>query len=148
MAHELKRIAGDLRSDGTLRDFYIRDANRMDWDAVLKRVSRNWQPHRFSVNGEAQELPLSFEMIERLRASANACLGVQVADAFVNCHFFWDGEIEFEFRPEDFRTAERWAALCGFFQDMVDAVGKSGIVTHECRQYAVIDRFEPRLRAQ
>lgn len=149
MARELKHIANDLRSDGTLRDFYIRNASRADWNAVLKRVSCNWQAHRFSVNGENRELPQSFETIEQLRASAIVPrLGVQVADAYVNCHFFWDGEIEFEFQPEDFRTPERWAALCGFFQDIVDAVGKSGIVTHESKQHAVIDKFEPRPRVQ
>lgn len=143
MPREFKVIADDLHSDGALREFYIRNANRADWDAILKRVNRNWKAYDFSVDGEARELPLSFETIEHLRREANPLLSIQIAEAYVNCHFFGDEEIEFDFRPEDFRTPERWVKLCEFFQDMVDAVGKSGIVTYENMPREVIDNFEP-----
>ena len=49
-----------------------------------------------------------------------------------------------DFRPEDFRTFERWSALCEFFQGIVDTVGKLGIVTYENAEDDVIERFEPK----
>src|ERR1700733_8246444 len=131
MPHEFKEIADDLRSDGALRDFYIHAANRADWNAVLRRVRSNREADCFTVDGESQELPQSFEAIESLRQMANPCLSILVDGAFVNCHFFLDEEIEFDFRPEDFRTPGRWSALCGFFQELVDLVGKPGVITHE-----------------
>jgi hypothetical protein len=102
MPREFKEVTDDLRSDGALRDFYIRAANRADWNAVLCRVRRNWKANRFTVDGESRELPQSFEAIERLRQKANPCLNILVDGAYVNCHFFWHEEIEFDFRPEDF----------------------------------------------
>jgi len=143
MPHEFKEIADDLRSDGALRDFYIRAANRADWNAVLRRVRSNRTADRFTVDGESREMPQSFEAIECLRQKANPCWNILVDGAYVNCHFFWEKEIEFDFRTEDFRTPERWSALCRFFQEIVDVVCKSGVITHENAQDDVIDRFEP-----
>jgi hypothetical protein len=143
MPHEFKEIADDLRSDGTLRDFCICTANRADWNAVLRRVRSNRKADRFTVDGESRELPQSYEAIERLRQKANPFLNILVDGAYVNCHFFWDEEIELDFRPEDFSTPERWAALCRFFQEIVDVIGKSGVITHENARDDVIDRFGP-----
>jgi hypothetical protein len=144
MPHEFKEIADSLRSDGALRDFHIRGANRTDWNVVLRRVSSHREAYRFTVDGESQDLPQAFEAIEKLRQKANPSLSIMVDSAYVNCHFFWDEEIEFDFRPEDFRTLERWSALCGFFQEIVDVVGKAGVITYENAQDDIIDRFEPR----
>jgi hypothetical protein len=148
MPLEFKEIADDLRSDGGLRDFYIRAANRADWNTVLRRMRSNREAAYFTVDGESRELPQQFEVIERLRQEASLCWSILVAGAYVNCHFFWDEEIEFDFRPEDFCTPERWSALCAFFQEIVDVVGKSGIITYENGKNDVIDRFEPRTKVE
>jgi hypothetical protein len=148
MPHEFNEIADDLRSDGALRDFYIRAANRADWNAVLRRVRSNRKADCFTVDGESRALPQSFEAIEHLRQKANPCLSILVDGGYVNCHFFGHEEIEFDFRPEDFRTPERWSSLCGFFQQIVDVVGKSGVITHENAEDCVIDRFEPRTKLE
>jgi hypothetical protein len=143
MPHDFKEIADDLRSDGALRDFYIRGANRADWDAVLRLVRSNRAAYRFMVDGNSQDLPPSFDAIDKLRQKANPRLSILLDGTYLNCHFFWDEEIEFDFRTEDFRTPERWSALCRFFQEIVDVVGKSGVITYENAQDDVIDRFEP-----
>jgi hypothetical protein len=58
--------------------------------------------------------------------------------------FFCEEQIDFDFRPENYRTLDRWSALCEFFQEIVNVVGKSGVITHENTKDHVIDRFEPR----
>jgi hypothetical protein len=71
-------------------------------------------------------------------------LSIPVAGAYVNCHFFCEEQIEMDFRPEDYRTFERWSGLCEFFRGIVYAVGKPGIITHENAENDVIERFEPK----
>jgi hypothetical protein len=131
MPHDFKEIADALRSDGALRDFYIYGTNRIDWNGLLRRSRRGWEKDYFTVDSERRELPQTFEEIESLREQANLCWSVLVGGAYVNCHFFCVEQIEFDFRPEDYRTPERWSALCEFFQEIVDAVGKCGVVTYE-----------------
>ncbi len=144
MPREFKEIADDLRSDGALRDFYICGTTRTHWNAVLRRVRCNWKAHRFSIDGETQELPSSFEAIEHLRGRANLCLGIQVADAYVNCHFFWDEEIEFDFRPEDFRTPSDGRRYAGFSKTLlIRPVNPASPRTRTGAGHCQVDRFEP-----
>jgi len=148
MPRDFKEIVDALRSDGALRDFYIHAANRMDWNVLLRWSRNNRQADCFTVDRGRRELPQTFEAIELLRQQANLCWSVLVAGAYVNCHFFCVEQIEFDFRPEDYRTAERWSALCDFFQEVVELVGKSGVVTYENAEGDVIDRFEPRAKVE
>ena len=145
MSREFSDVLQDLQSDGGLRDFYIRDANRADWNAFLRRVKEESAAVSFTVDGEVRELPGAFEAIEQIRAEAAPSLSVRVADSLVCCHFFCDAEIELDFRPKDYRTPERCAALCNFFQAIVDGVGKPGIVSFENVPTDVIEEFHPRL---
>jgi hypothetical protein len=145
MPRKFQDIADDLRPDGALRDFYIHNTNHTDWNAALCRVRGGLEANCFTVDGEIRELPPSFEAIEQIRAYANPCLSIPIAGANVNCHFFCAEEIEMDFRPEDYHALDLWAALCAFFQGIVDAVGKPGIITFENAEDAVIERFEPRV---
>ena len=86
--------------------------------------------------------------IEVIRAEACPCVNIPVARAYVCCHFFCSEEIEFDFRPEDFRTPETWAALSKFLQDIVETVGKRGVVTYENAPDDVIEIFEPRQKVE
>jgi len=52
--------------------------------------------------------------------------------------------IEFDFRPEDYRTRERWSALSEFFQSIVDTIRKPAAVTYENVVDDIIETFEPR----
>lgn len=143
MPRDFEAILDDLQSDGGLRDFYILNANRSDWNAFLAFVQSKLEVTSYTVDAESQALPATFEAIEQIHASGAPCLAISVADAVVCCHFFWVAEIELDFRPEDYRTRERWLALCEFFQAIVDAVGKPGVITFENAQNDVIEKFEP-----
>jgi hypothetical protein len=69
---------------------------------------------------------------------------IPIAGADVNCHFFCEEQIEMDFRPEDYRTPQRWSALSDFFQGIVDVIGKRGFVTFENAEDDIIEVFEPR----
>jgi hypothetical protein len=144
MTRKLEEIADAFRSDGALRDFYIYNTSSADWNTVLHQVRPNLDTDCFTVDGKSRNLPKTFEEIERIRQKANAFLCIPVAGASVCCHFFCKNEIEFDFRPENYRTQESWSALSTFLQDIVDAVGKPGVVTYENAEDVVIARFEPK----
>jgi len=148
MTREFQEITEAFRSDGALRDFYIQDTSKADWNVVLRRVRRMLRAGCFTVDGEDRELPTTFEEIERIHAEECPCLNIPVAGAYVCCHFFCAEEIEFDFRPEDYRTPEAWSALSEFLQDIVDTVAKPGIVTYENAPDDVIERFEPKRRVE
>ncbi len=144
MKRSFQEIAEAFRSDGALRDFYIHDTTRQDWNALLRLVRRKFGAGRFDVDGETREIPETFEEIERIRAHASLCLAVPVAGAYACCHFFCHHQIEFDFRPEDYRTPEKWSALSELFQSIVDTVRKPGVVTYENVEDDIIETFEPR----
>jgi hypothetical protein len=148
MTREFQEITEAFRSDGALRDFYIHDTNPADWNVVLRRVRSMLEDGCFTVDGQSRNLPASFEEVETIRAEASPCLSIPVAGAYVCCHFFCDAQIEFNFRPEDYRTPEMWSALSVFLQDIVDAVAKPGVVTYENTEDDVIVRFEPKRKVE
>lgn len=148
MTREFQKVADALRSDGELRDFYIHGTTKADWNVVLQRVRRMLGDGCFTVDGEDRELPATFDEIERIRAKECPCLSIPVAGTYVCCHFFCAEEIEFDFRPEDYRTPETWSALSEFLQDVVDTVAKPGVVTYENAPEDVLERFEPKRRVK
>ena len=144
VARSFYEVLDALQSDGGLRDFYIPAANRIHWNAVLCLVRSRLESDSFTVDAEPKELPPTFEAIEYIRTQANPCLSIPVAGAYVNCHFFRHDEIELDFRPEDYRTPEKWAAICEFFQEITDVVGKASKITYENTIDEVIESFHPR----
>jgi hypothetical protein len=148
MTREFQEITEAFRSDGALRDFYIHHTNPADWNVVLRRVKGMLEDGCFTVDGESRELPATFDEVERIRAKAKPCLSIPVAGAYVCSHFFCAEEIEFDFRPEDYRTPETWSMLAVFLQNIVDAVAKPGVVTYENAGDDVIVRFEPKRKIE
>jgi hypothetical protein len=135
--------ADALRSDGAFRDFYVHNTSRGDWNAVLHQMRSKLEAGCFTVDGDSRDLPQTFEEIEQIRAQGCPCLSIPVAGAYVCCHFFCHDQIELNFRPEDYRTPERWSELSGFLQSIVDTVAKPGVVTYENVEDDVIETFEP-----
>lgn len=142
MPRPFAEIVDDLRSDGGLRDFYIHNTNRSDWNALLRHLRSRLHEGCFQVDGLPRQLPETFEAIEEIWLHACPCVSIPVAGSYVNCHFFCDHEIELDFRPEDFRTPELWSALLGFLQELVDVIGKPGVITYENHPSEIIERLE------
>jgi len=142
------QIADDLISDGALRDFYIESTSSDDWDNLLVCLPRIATRYEFSYKGSSATKPTRFADIQAMQVDDMPVLHVTIADAVVNCHFFCADEIEMDFRPEDFRSPPKWKELLAYLQAVVDAVGKPGMITMENAKCAVIDRLEPRQKAE
>jgi hypothetical protein len=141
-------IAEHLESDGALRDFYIESTSAGDWDRLIAHIRTMAVRYECSYNGYSVPLPTRFSDIQAMQLTDMPVLHVTVAGAVVNCHFFCAEELEMDFRPEDFRNPNKWGELLVFLQSVVDVIGKEGIITMENCKAAVIDRLEPRRKAE
>jgi hypothetical protein len=143
MNRSFAEIFPELERDGALRDFYIPDTDIGDWNKLLEWVAPLLESDCFYVDSKVSEFPKSFTEIEKIRESASPLLSIPVADSYLNCHFFHFSEIELDFWPQDYQSEYGWTRLCGFLQDLVDLIGKRGIVAHENSQDEVIEEFKP-----
>ena len=137
-----------LESDGALRDFYIEATSSDDWNRLLAAIPSIAPKHEFTHKGCSTLLPRSLADIENMQKEDPTTLHITIADAVVNCHFFCQDEIEMDFRPEDFRNPVKWEQLTAFLQKVVNVVGKPGIITMENWKDTVIDRLEPKQKAE
>jgi hypothetical protein len=143
MPRAFKAVSADLAWDGALRDFYIEGVNPAGWNRFIDAVPTIAEAYEFQVDGTRRDLPASFAEITLLQRGTSTTLSLQVGGKPVNCHFFSPSEIELDFWPSDYNSPESWGRLVGFFQQLVDLVGKRGIITHENAKDAVIDEIRP-----
>jgi hypothetical protein len=143
MLRHFQELAADLASDGALRDFYILDVDVVHWNRLLQFVRPRLHKDCFRIDDRIEPLPPTFESIYAMRSTASPCLSIPIGESFLVCHFFSDSEIELDFRPEDYRSPQRWTSLCDFLQALVDQIGLPGIVTFENFQDEVIETFAP-----
>lgn len=119
--------------DGALFDIFVTDTTPNDWQVILDAVREKKWPTAYSVNGVAAEMPRTAEDIFAARQADATLLWSIEPDAGVtiNCHFFYPGEIEFDFCPRVIISDEALAALLGFIAHVGRALGRVAGVTVE-----------------
>jgi hypothetical protein len=137
------QIKDYLAPDGALRDFYIQDIGKPEWDRFIAIAPRLVQRAVFSWGEQELPLPAKFSDIYTMQQKNPTMLSMWVAGSKVNCHFFTDSEIELDFVPNDFQDEKKWIDLFAFFQALVNALGKKGVMTHENSKESVIDEVLP-----
>jgi hypothetical protein len=137
------QVAEEFQCDGGLRDIYVLGTTEADWDQVLSRLAQYDPTPIFSVAGEMQSLPHRFAPVFKLRDTYQALLTVMVGDAVLNCHFFHEGEIEFDCDPREITGPRQAGMLAAFMRLLGETTGKPVILCHENTQQAVIARYSP-----
>lgn len=137
-------VKNDLAPDGALRDFYVQGTSVTEWDRFLAVAPCFAERTVFEWGEKEYPLPQSFRSIRRMQEQDPTNLTMWVSGQTVCCHFFVESEVELDFRPDDFQTEQKWSSLVAFFQSLVNAIGKRGIITQEnCVDY-VIDEIMPK----
>lgn len=143
------RIAADLTMDeGALLDILILDTSLEDWQRVLDAV-REWTPApALTLGGEPMDLPERVEEIFRLikDRDQSALLSFVVGGVLVDCHFFWEEEIEFTFDPKEVTDPSHFDALIGFMSMLGGTTGKSVLLTVASSPEHVMFRYSPDTR--
>ena len=124
-------IKPSLQRDGALRDFYIKDTNSDDWDKLIQFVTPKLENGCYIVEGESKTIPRTFRSIEAVRSVKDVFLDIPVGDKYLRCHFFCEEIIKLDFWPYDFCDSNSWNKLSSFFQQVVNLIQKTGIVTFE-----------------
>lgn len=129
--------------DGALRDIYVSGASLEDWDAVLAALRSSRFPCTYQCDGEDAPVPRSvkelFDEVER----RNRLLAIDVDGNRIHCFFFYPEEIEFDFEPLSVTDQRTLESLLEFLPLVVDATGKTAIVTPESMQSSAFIRLVP-----
>lgn len=136
-----KRVAGDFEPDGSLRDIYVRETGRDDWQKVLDALREQWPSLSFTLDGEPAVLPRRVESIFDAQREKAAALCLIVGGAKLICHFFVEDEIEFDLDPREIAGPAQREALVGFMALLGRATGKPVVLTLENAPEAVIFRY-------
>lgn len=143
MPKTFAEVKDKLMPDGTLRDFYIFGVSSDDWKHFIALAPSLAEHSVFQWGERKVPLPSSFSNIAALSKTDPTILSLWISGNVVNCHFFVESEIELDFAPHEFQTELRWKSLIAFFQEIVDAIGKKGVITQENSEEDIIDEIMP-----
>jgi hypothetical protein len=130
----------DFEPDGSLRDIYVLQTTLDDWLAVLSSVTA--PPYSATVDGAAAS-SVSVDLPALLAHPGVHLLSFPVGRVDVNCHFFSEKEIEFDFVPNGL-TEEDLKGLLTFMSSLGRLTGKLVVMTPENCPTHPIFRCDPR----
>jgi hypothetical protein len=114
---------------------------------VVARLRQLLPPPIFTIDGVAQEMPMQTAAIFSLREKHSPLLAIMLGTAQLNCNFFQNDEIEFDFYPQEITNVAQAETLASFMQLLGETTDKPVILCYENTQDAVIARYSPPDRA-
>ena len=111
-----------LKLDGSLRDIYINNTSKKDWQLFLKFVQDHYSWTFFVDNIEEKRLP-RFERLIELAEEKTLLFVVKLAPGFkIHCHFFCTqkeySEIEMDFDPNEIVSQQELNLLITFLKEL------------------------------
>jgi len=137
------QLAPDFQADGSLRDIYVLRTSLSDWALVWRALMASPDRLSFSIDGEAAELPLDIKEIFGLRDAHSIMASFAVGNQRLNCHFFDEGEIEFDLDPRHVNGLADVEPVVQFIVMLGRAVSKEVRLTPENAQDLIIARYDP-----
>jgi len=129
----------DFEADGSLRDIYIVRTTLEDWRAVVSLVTAS--PYSATLDGEDAS-GISIDVPALLAHPAAHLLSIRVGRLDLNCHFFSEDEVEFDFVPNGLNE-EDLRSLLTFMSSLGRLTGKLVVMTPENVRTHPIFRFDP-----
>jgi hypothetical protein len=134
--------------DGSLRDIYIVDTDRGDWERLLAFLGSSRWPWRFTIGGEPAQLPADVATLLSDQGPASEyqnspLLSLDVAGVTLHCHFFWPKEIEFDLDPRQVVSAESLSAVLDFMATLGRRLDRPVVLTPENLPQRPYFRFDP-----
>jgi len=119
------------RVDGSWRDLYVLGTSAAGWNVLLDLVrSGKMGDASFLVDGEPSAMPDRVEEVLAIHDRASPMLRLSVDGLNLNCHFFVEGEIEFDLDPAEL-TEPRFAALLAWMRLLGTALRRDVLLTDE-----------------
>ncbi|TGE20912.1 hypothetical protein [Hymenobacter metallicola] len=129
--------------DGSLRDIYVLDTTREDWNRWIAFVNARY-PVRWEAeghNGGAPATAINADFIARRwdagREQLTVLAAVFLGNVQANCHFFVETNIEQDLAPGEIRTPADHEQVLAYLIDLSTALSKEVILTEESAEEAV-----------
>lgn len=121
-------------SDGSLRDIYVHNTTKEDWQIWADFVNKNYKTsfHIYETEVKEDKVDLSriFDYWNGLHDNCSTA-SIYIDDIQVNAHFFDDIEIENDISPKEIKSIEEHKKLLNYMVGLSNALNKKVILTPE-----------------
>ncbi len=118
--------------DGSLLDIYIQETAISDWLKLIDFLNQNFKIEYGPEN--ASKIDKEYSRRYLLKDGVNLetkIFSVSVKGIIFKCHFFLEGEIEFDLWPDQIKSNLELKILIGFMKSISTALNKEVILTTE-----------------
>jgi hypothetical protein len=134
----------EFQFDGSWRDIYIIRTTISDWQLVIDALRDSPFDLQYKGSGVPTTCPASARDAFPGPGCADRLLSVDAGGVALNCHFFNESEIEFDFDPRQVTGQDQLNAVLSFMQLISRACDKEAVLTPENARDATIFRVRPR----
>ncbi len=118
--------------DGSLRDIYVLDVSRHDWEKWVDHVNKNYRIEWFNGKTGTDESQIDFNSVKEVwtgNSDFHTTAKVFVDKIQVNAHFFIDTEIENDIAPAEITSIKEHEKLLKYMTDISTLLNKEVILT-------------------
>jgi hypothetical protein len=138
-------VAPNFAPDGALRDLYVADTTRGDWQCAIDFVHEHCTDIVYTRDSEPERLPANVDEAFATRPDATASLAFRFGPVHFVTHFFVEEELEFDFWPKDIQEQHEFDSLLQFIRQLGDLLAKPVGVSFESSRDTTFLTYEPTL---
>ena len=120
--------------DGSLRDIYVLNASKEDWEKWADYVNQRYSVHFYNEGDDISEDQVNFALVVELweqKQGFQASATILVGNTQIKSHFFDEMEIENDIDPSEICSPEDHEKLLAYLKDISVLLGKEVIITPE-----------------
>lgn len=124
-------------SDGSLRDIYVLDSTKADWEKWINYINENYEVKFIYYNEEGKEVSnnkIHFQkVVEYWENTLDSTLNAEflINRVVFKCYFFSDTEIENDIWPNDVSDLEQHNSIVEYMMTISKLLGKEIFMTPE-----------------
>ena len=122
--------------DGSLRDIYVLQTSRADWEVFIAFVAA--YPHTHAVDGEQCPILGAAQIFDGPSSSSSHLLSISLGGVKANCHFFGESQLELDIEPGEVRSAGEHARVMRFVEELAMAVGRPALIAPRERRCCAV----------
>lgn len=120
--------------DGSLRDIYVKDTTRNDWEKWIDLVNNNYNVEFYNGQTEKKENRIDknivFDYWERKTDILNTAT-IKLDTIIIKCYFFIEEEIENDIAPTEINSIDDHNKLLSYLKDISKTLDKKVMLTPE-----------------
>ncbi|MCL5244935.1 hypothetical protein M4I21_03895 [Cellulophaga sp. 20_2_10] len=124
-----------FESDGALRDIYIQDTSKSDWEQLISFLNSKYDLE-FGVDKQNSTDKIDFGFVQKIWNDETGeletkSLTIDLNGIVIKSYFFCPEQIEFDIKPSELKSESELNTIIDFMQSISKAVKKQSILTDE-----------------